>query len=499
VTDAITTPGSGDLADVSDWLARGAEAERQRARFAELAKAVPGAVGILTRRGLSFASDRLSGWLGLDVDGPTERIIARLVAPGERHRVNAAIDAAFDGRGADLEGAVELPIAHAAEPATLRLRPLRGEAVPSVLVAIDAPARRPAPALDSLRALGLYLASLSDSVQGPLTAFQDHLAALAGRGDLPAEVRESLALYRRVTDEALTRVAESLEWGRYRPSRPGVDLVEVVRAAAAAMGPSLPGRGIELHLSLGSVPPVIASAEQVQLAVEHLLRNAIEAQAERGGRIEVDLRRAGDGVAIRVSDQGPGIPPSLLPHVFDPFASSKSIVAGLGLGLPIVREVASRHGGDVSIRTGDHGTTVTVTLEMAPREERAGVSSRRSALVVDDNRDLRRTYQDLLEQAGWDVLLADGVDGALDQLERRTPDAILVDVRMTGRDGLALVEAVALWYPHLLPRLAVVTGYAAEPRVRRVAERHGLPLIEKPCPYARLLELVDRLAGAVDR
>ena len=179
--------------------------------------------------------------------------------------------------------------------------------------------------------------------------------------------------------------------------------------------------------------------------------------------------------------------------------SSKSIVAGLGLGLPIVREVASRHGGDVSIRTGDRGTTVTVTLEVTPRVERAGAPSRRSALIVDDNRDLRRTYQDLLEQAGWDVLLADGVDRALDRLERRTPDAILVDVRMTGRDGLALVEAVALWYPHLLPRLAVVTGYADEPRVRRVAETHGLPVIEKPCPYARLLELVDRLAGAVGR
>lgn len=105
----------------------------------------------------------------------------------------------------------------------------------------------------------------------------------------------------------------------------------------------------------------------------------------------------------------------------------------------------------------------------------------------------------LLEKAGWEVLTATDADQALLAVTRDRVDALVVDVQMSGRDGLALVEALATWHPELLPRVALHTAYAYEDRVRAVADRYGIALLEKPCPFEKLLATITRLAEAAAR
>ena len=66
---------------------------------------------------------------------------------------------------------------------------------------------------------------------------------------------------------------------------------------------------------------------------------------------------------------------------------------------------------------------------------------------------------------------------------------------MSGRDGLAVVEALATWHPHLVGRVALHTGYAEEGRVRTIAARYGLPIVAKPCRFAVLLKTLQDLAA----
>jgi CheY-like chemotaxis protein len=235
--------------------------------------------------------------------------------------------------------------------------------------------------------------------------------------------------------------------------------------------------------------------------VEHLLRNATEALAGAASvnarRIDVTLGIDSGRVTLSITDSGPGIPPSLLPHVCDPFASSKSIATGLGLGLTIVKDVVGRHHGDFALRSDASGTSVSLAFAPAEREQARGAEPPpRRVLIVDDNALVRETYAAILEASGWEVVCATDADEALSQAgAAERVDAMLVDVQLSGRDGLAIVEALARWHPRLLPRVALHTGYADEPRVQAVARRHGLVVLTKPCRAEQLVGVLTDLAA----
>jgi DNA-binding NtrC family response regulator len=114
-------------------------------------------------------------------------------------------------------------------------------------------------------------------------------------------------------------------------------------------------------------------------------------------------------------------------------------------------------------------------------------------LLIDDDADLLDAYRLLLTREGWQVLTAQDADAALLLMGDGPLDAIVIDVQMAGRDGLALVEAVATWRPHLLPRVVLNTGYAHEERVQAVVQRLRLSLLEKGCPLPVLLRTLEEV------
>ena len=143
----------------------------------------------------------------------------------------------------------------------------------------------------------------------------------------------------------------------------------------------------------------------------------------------------------------------------------------------------------VSGKGGVGKTTVAAALATAAARDGKRV------LLVEDNVAVHETYRMLFEKCGFEVVSATDADEALLLITRERVDALVVDVQMAGRDGLALVEALANWHPHLLPRVTLHTAYAYEDRVRSVADRYGIALLEKPCPFDKLLDTVTRLAN----
>ena len=123
---------------------------------------------------------------------------------------------------------------------------------------------------------------------------------------------------------------------------------------------------------LADIPPIICSPSQVNQVFLNLVTNA--AQALRGGDGTIDLttRADGEGVMVEVKDNGTGIPPDVLPKIFDPFFSTKEIGKGTGLGLSICYKIVQQHGGriDVVSKPGS-GTTFSVWLPLRPPAEAA--------------------------------------------------------------------------------------------------------------------------------
>ncbi len=109
-------------------------------------------------------------------------------------------------------------------------------------------------------------------------------------------------------------------------------------------------------------------AGQIDQVFMNLITNAAQAigARERGGTIRIAVARAGDDVEITIADDGPGIPPEVIPRIFDPFFTTKDVGEGSGLGLSIVHGIVERHGGKIRVdsRVGE-GTTFRITLPAA--------------------------------------------------------------------------------------------------------------------------------------
>ena len=134
----------------------------------------------------------------------------------------------------------------------------------------------------------------------------------------------------------------------------------------ARLGPAVSTRALEAgdHRVAAACPPVPGDAARLQQAVSNLLRNAIE-HSDAGTSVDVEVDTVGADARIVVRDEGHGIAPALLPHVFEPYRQGEGGArAGLGLGLAIVRQLVELHGGRVEARSAGlgHGACFTVLL-----------------------------------------------------------------------------------------------------------------------------------------
>ncbi|BAL26583.1 sensor histidine kinase [Azoarcus sp. KH32C] len=121
---------------------------------------------------------------------------------------------------------------------------------------------------------------------------------------------------------------------------------------------------VELVEELGDIPPVECNPSQLNQVFLNLINNAAQAIDGRG-TVTVRSEATKDGVRIEVEDTGRGIPDDVLPHIFDLYYTTKPAGEGTGLGLAIARDIVTRHGGDISVRTQPGaGTTFTVTLPL---------------------------------------------------------------------------------------------------------------------------------------
>jgi len=239
---------------------------------------------------------------------------------------------------------------------------------------------------DRLAFLGTLAGGLAHEIKNPLSTMTITLGLLHEdfeNAETPREKRaqRKIALLEQEVARLETILQDFLQFAGGHSVRPKlVDVNGWLGDLLDFFEPSCEDASIRLRRQLAQdLPQVLVDPDLMKQAVLNLLTNARQAMPG-GGELLVRTRSTGDRVRIEVADTGVGIPAEVVPHVFDPYFSTRE--QGTGLGLPTVRRILAEHGGDVSVSSEPgRGTAFTITLPVPPTigaEELRGLPGARS-------------------------------------------------------------------------------------------------------------------------
>jgi PAS domain S-box-containing protein len=325
-----------------------------------------------------------------------------------------------------------------------------------------------------------FMAMLSHELRNPLSPILNALGILERmRTDDPV-IQQAGGIISRQVKQMVRLVDDLLDIsritkGKLRITKERVELRAIMNNAADSARPLLAARRHEFSLSLPTEPLWVEGdpGRLEQIAV-NLLSNAAK-YTDTGGLVRMTVVREGDDAVVRVLDNGVGIPPDMLPRIFDLFTQVEVSLSrshgGLGIGLALVRTLAEMHGGRVTvvsgglgkgsefavklpILVGGAGKLPTTTLEPG---KRAGQALR--VLVVEDNVDSGDSLSMLLRLHGHEVLVARTGPSALEMVASFHPALVLCDIGLPGMDGYEVARRLRAMPGLTGVTLCALTGY----------------------------------------
>lgn len=322
-----------------------------------------------------------------------------------------------------------------------------------------------------------FLAMLAHELRNPLAPIRNatevlsHMLAKDTTVQLPLSVlkRQGVQLARLVDD--LLDVSR-ITAGRIQLERKVIDLATVITQALETVESQVREKRQTLSVTALSYEHLYVEGDFARLlqCVSNILANAIK-YTEAGGDIRVLTRGDSDNVFIEISDTGAGLPPELIPQIFDLFVQSDRTLdraqGGLGVGLAVVKRLVEMHQGEVTARSEGLGRGSTFEIRL-PRVARPAPmsdigepfkSEPRRILIVDDNRDAADSLGLLLKFSGHDTRVVYNGKDALASVESFKPDVAVLDIGLPDMDGYELARQIRRMPQSKPLRLIALTGY----------------------------------------
>ncbi len=322
-----------------------------------------------------------------------------------------------------------------------------------------------------LEAVGRLAGGVAHDFNNLITGVSGYADLLLG--ELPEadprrhEVDEILRACGRAAD--LTR--QLLTFARRQVVLPRLVDLNRVLADAESLLARLAGNRVALHVERETATlPVLIDPAQFEQVLTNLAVNARDAMPD-GGALRIRTWRDGSHAILAVRDEGVGIAAEAIPHLFEPFYTTKAPGKGTGLGLATVYGIMEQAGGRIEVQSAPgKGATFRIVLPIAPGDAPGEVDSARSGplprghetvLIVDDEPQIRGLGERLLERLGYRALTAADGREALQRLAARGDIAlVLTDMVMPGMGGWDLVTALRN-HGVVLP-IIVMSGYSDE-------------------------------------
>jgi CheY-like chemotaxis protein/nitrogen-specific signal transduction histidine kinase len=362
-----------------------------------------------------------------------------------------------------------------------------------------------------------FLAALSHELRTPLNAIVGWAAVLKRRAPRtdPAVVRSVEAIERnaRVQTQLIADLLDvsRITSGKLTLNRERFDPVDTVDISVSALRETARSRDVRIETDLQAVPRIDWDPTRFQQVIWNLLDNAVKF-SEPGGTVFVRLAQRDDALEFSVSDQGRGISPEFLPHIFERFRQENSgtsrLHGGLGLGLSIVKSLVDAHGGTIAAESsGPHqGTTFTIRIPFSEDTQPATAATTEApayhltnlrVLIVEDDDDARDLITGVFEEAHAVVCATRDVPSALAELDRFAPQLIISDLGIPGQDGYDLIRQVrAGGRPaSLLPAIALTAFGRDQDRVEALKAGYQYHVM-KPVKAQQILRIAAQLTDA---
>lgn len=372
--------------------------------------------------------------------------------------------------------------------------------------------------LSKLESTGLLAAGIAHDFNNLLTTIQ--LGVDLARTEITHQgtLRDTLQDVLDATQAArnLTRQFITLSHGCV-PNRQLVEVEPLVRSAVRLV---LSGTNVACQITASSPhQAAVLDADQIGQVVRNLALNAREAMPD-GGKITITLDKValpagnetslppGDYLKLKIADEGKGIPPEVLPRIFDPYFSTKrrGEQKGMGLGLTVCHSIVRKHGGAITVESApQQGTIFDVFLPASDlaRPAKPPTSACPPAgrvLVMDDEANVRKLIGLAADRSGWEVTPATNGEEAIEHYRRalesgRPYDVVLLD--LTVRTGMGAVDTVrVLRELHPSVHALVMSAYANHEVIEQYAAYGFANALIKPFSLASLRGLLSQIRSA---
>ncbi|WP_427912115.1 response regulator [Ramlibacter sp. MMS24-I3-19] len=361
-----------------------------------------------------------------------------------------------------------------------------------------------------------FLAMLAHELRNPLAPIRNAVHIMQGSDVAAPTMHWARDVISRQADHMARLIDDLLDVSRIvqgkvvvKPER--LHLASLIERSAESTLPKMESRGQQLRIQLPD-EPVVIDGDPVRLAqvLSNLINNAAKFSPQHAV-IELAATYEGGMVAITVRDEGAGIDPAFLPHIFDLFAQADQSLdrsqGGLGIGLTLVKHLVELHGGSVEARSEGlgRGAEVTVRLPALLDEQKVTVQPEEGAeagnagrgangpsriLVVDDLVASAETLMTLLEMEGFEVRIANEGMAALKIAQEFRPDVVLLDIGLPGMNGFEVAHKLRELPAGHDALLIALTGYGeAESRSRSAEAGFDFHMV-KPADVNLLLQMI---------
>jgi PAS domain S-box-containing protein len=430
-----------------------------------------------------------------------ERRILERLRRGERMDHYETVRVAKDGRRIDISLTVS-PIRNA-----------EGEIIGASKVARDITERKRTDHLlrESNRQKDEFLATLAHELRNPLAPICAAAELLKNAKSMAPELRAATAILERQARQMTHLVDDLLDVsritsGRIRLHPEPLEVADLLKTVIETYRQSADTARHQITLGTAG-EPVYVSADRTRLTqvFSNILQNAVK-YTPPAGRIEIALRTEGRQAVVSFRDNGMGIPPEMLEHIFEPFAqldrSYERADGGLGIGLTLAKKLIELHQGRIEARSAGRGKGTEFLIHLpaaaAAPVPRASTPSRHTdasvscrVLIADDNHDAAVSLSMLLQAMGHDTrVVHDGIE-ALEEAESFRPDVVLLDIGMPRLDGYETARRLVSRPWAAGTQIVAVTGWGQETDRQRAKEAGFHRHLVKPVDLDALREVMS--------
>jgi len=344
---------------------------------------------------------------------------------------------------------------------------------------------------EKMSAIGQLVSGVAHELNNPLTSVVGFSELILSETSLPPMVKHFAENIAQQGARAAKIVQNLLTFARKRKTQKALtNINELVEKTLELRSYEHKVNNIEVITELSpTLPYVLCDPSQIQQVLLNLIINAEQAMLEANNRgcLTISSMSVNGKVRVSVIDDGPGIPPEVLPRIFDPFYTTKEVGKGTGLGLSICYGILTEHGGNIWAESGRGGVLI---LELPVEAKEADVKplsqqlprprvSGKRILVVDDEPSVTRVIRVMLEADGHSVDEVETVDSAIERLHNHSYDLVISDVKMPGKSGKELYRYIKQ-RPQFTSKILFMTGDTASNSTGEFLADSGVHYIPKP-------------------